>query len=71
MFQANTSSVAPFGQLFRVLKLNIVQEVAFCLALRKSSNIEVASLAYQHLKKRLLDLIQCYLDTGEIPYVVL
>ncbi|XP_077294792.1 CCR4-NOT transcription complex subunit 1 isoform X2 [Arctopsyche grandis] len=61
--KVHKSSVAPFSQLFRVLKLTTVQEVAFCLALRKSSNIEVASLAHQHLKKRLLDLIQCYLDT--------
>ncbi|XP_013184897.1 CCR4-NOT transcription complex subunit 1 isoform X2 [Amyelois transitella] len=51
------------NRLSRLLKLTTAEEVAFSLVLRKnSSKPEIVSLAKQHLKKRFLDLVQCYLD---------
>lgn len=52
-----------FSRLARLYKLTTVQEVAFCLALRNTTKPEIVTLAQQHLRKRFLDLVQCYLDT--------
>ncbi|XP_045510260.1 CCR4-NOT transcription complex subunit 1 isoform X1 [Colias croceus] len=50
-------------RLARLLKLTTAQDVAFSLVLRRhSSKPEIATFAKQHLKKRFLDLVQCYLD---------
>lgn len=52
-------------RLARLLKLTTAQDVAFSLVLRRnSSKPEIATLAKQHLKKRFLDFVQCYLDAG-------
>ncbi|XP_063392578.1 CCR4-NOT transcription complex subunit 1 isoform X1 [Cydia fagiglandana] len=51
------------NRLTRLLKLTTAEDVAFSLILRKnSSKPEIVSLAKQHLKKRFLELVQCYLD---------
>ncbi|XP_046976723.1 CCR4-NOT transcription complex subunit 1 isoform X2 [Vanessa cardui] len=50
-------------RLARLLKLTTAQDVAFSLVLRRnSSKPEIVSLAKNHLKKRFLDFVQCYLD---------
>lgn len=54
------------NRLSRLLKLTTAEDVAFSLVLRRnSSKAEIVSLAKQHLKKRFLDLVQCYLDAGK------
>ncbi|VVC86298.1 unnamed protein product [Leptidea sinapis] len=51
------------ARIARYLKLTTAQDVAFSLVLRRnSSKPEISNLAKQHLKKRFLDLVQCYLD---------
>ncbi|XP_059059892.1 CCR4-NOT transcription complex subunit 1-like isoform X2 [Achroia grisella] len=51
------------NRLSRLLRLTTAEDVAFSLILRRhSSKPEIVSLAKQHLKKRFLDLVQCYLD---------
>ncbi|XP_041987025.1 CCR4-NOT transcription complex subunit 1 [Aricia agestis] len=50
-------------RLTRLLKLTTAQDVAFTLVLRKASTKpDIVTLAKQHLKKRFLDFVQCYLD---------
>lgn len=54
---------ALLNRLSRLLKLTTAEDVAFSLALRRySTKSEIVAVAKQHLKKRFLDLIQCYLD---------
>ncbi|XP_030040329.1 CCR4-NOT transcription complex subunit 1 isoform X2 [Manduca sexta] len=56
-------SNALLNRLSRLLKLTTAEDVAFSLVLRRNSTkSEIVSLAKQHLKKRFLDLVQCYLD---------
>ncbi|CAG4984058.1 unnamed protein product [Parnassius apollo] len=51
------------NRLSRLLKLTTAEDVTFSLVLRRhSSKSEIITLAKQHLKKRFLDLVQCYLD---------
>ncbi|XP_061382387.1 CCR4-NOT transcription complex subunit 1 isoform X1 [Danaus plexippus] len=51
------------SRLARLLKFTTAQDVAFTLVLRRnSSKPDIVSLAKQHLKKRFLDFVQCYLD---------
>ncbi|KAJ2954200.1 hypothetical protein O0L34_g2438 [Tuta absoluta] len=51
------------NRLSRLLKLTTAEDVALSLVLRRnSSKAEIVTLAKQHLKKRFLDLVQCYLD---------
>ncbi|XP_068619927.1 CCR4-NOT transcription complex subunit 1 isoform X4 [Battus philenor] len=51
------------NRLSRLLKLTTAEDVTFSLVLRRySSKPEIVSVAKQHLKKRFLDLVQCYLD---------
>ncbi|XP_072931342.1 CCR4-NOT transcription complex subunit 1 isoform X2 [Epargyreus clarus] len=51
------------SRLSRLLKLTTAEDVAFSLVLKRtSSKPEIVSFAKQHLKKRFLDLVQCYLD---------
>ncbi|GBP76975.1 CCR4-NOT transcription complex subunit 1 [Eumeta japonica] len=50
------------GRLSRLLKLTTAEDVAFSLVLRNSSKPEIVTLAKQHLKKKFLELINCYLD---------
>lgn len=60
-----TLKVGPhfFQQLSKCLRLSLVQEVVFALALRHSSNSEVASLAQAHLRTTVPALVQSYIDT--------
>lgn len=54
-----------FNRLSRLLKLTTAEDVALSLVLRRNSTkTEIVSLSKQHLKKRFLDLVQCYLDAG-------
>ncbi|XP_013136530.1 PREDICTED: CCR4-NOT transcription complex subunit 1 isoform X2 [Papilio polytes] len=51
------------NRLSRLLKLTTAEDVTLSLVLRRySSKTEIAAFAKQHLKKRFLDLVQCYLD---------
>uniref|UniRef100_A0A2A4JSL1 CCR4-NOT transcription complex subunit 1 n=1 Tax=Heliothis virescens TaxID=7102 RepID=A0A2A4JSL1_HELVI len=51
------------NRLSRLLKLTTAEDVALSLVLRRnSSKTEIVNLSKQHLKKRFLDLVQCYLD---------
>ncbi|XP_039763279.1 CCR4-NOT transcription complex subunit 1 isoform X3 [Pararge aegeria] len=51
------------SRIARLLKFTTAQDVAFSLVLRKNSpKPEIVSFAKQHLKKRFLDFVQCYLD---------
>lgn len=50
-------------QLSKCLRLSAVQEVVFAIALRHSSNTEVANLAHAHLKASVPALVQSYIDT--------
>ncbi|KAJ9577751.1 hypothetical protein L9F63_005671, partial [Diploptera punctata] len=52
-----------FSQLSKVLKLTPVQEVAFGLALRHSTNPDTQNFATQFVKQKLPDLIRSYIDT--------
>lgn len=47
----------------KCLRLSAVQEVVFALALRHSSNPEVASLAQAHLRLTVPTLVQSYIET--------
>ncbi|KAJ8969734.1 hypothetical protein NQ317_006395, partial [Molorchus minor] len=60
-----TLKVGPqfYHQLSKCLRLSAVQEVVFALALRHSSNSEVASLAQAHLRASVPALVQSYIDT--------
>ncbi|XP_028158928.1 CCR4-NOT transcription complex subunit 1 isoform X2 [Ostrinia furnacalis] len=51
------------NRLSRLLKFTTAEDVAFSLVLkRNSAKPEIVALTKQHLKKRFLDLVQCYLD---------
>ncbi|CAH0545815.1 unnamed protein product [Brassicogethes aeneus] len=52
-----------FVQLGKCLRLSAVQEVVFALALRHSSNPEVANLAQNHLRQSVPVLVQSYIDS--------
>lgn len=47
----------------KCLRLSAVQEVVFAIALRHSSNTEVANLANAHLRASVPALVQSYIDT--------
>lgn len=64
-FQVLKPSNTLLNRLSRLLKLTTAEDVTFSLVLRRhSSKPEIVSIAKQHLKKRFLDLVQCYLDAG-------
>lgn len=52
-----------FQQLSKCLRLTVVQEVLFALALRHSVDSEVAAVAEAHLRTVLPALVQSYVDT--------
>lgn len=60
-----TLKVGPqfFHQLSKCLRLSAVQEVVFAIALRHSSNPEIANLAQAHLRASVPALVQSYIDT--------
>ncbi|KAJ8915845.1 hypothetical protein NQ315_004658 [Exocentrus adspersus] len=60
-----TLKVGPqfFHQLSKCLRLSAVQEVVFGIALRHSSNTEIANLAQAHLRSTVPILVQSYIDT--------
>ncbi|XP_044732731.1 CCR4-NOT transcription complex subunit 1 isoform X2 [Chrysoperla carnea] len=55
--------IQSFQQLSRILRLSAVQEVAIALALKHSSNSEIANCATVYVRNRLPPLVQSYLDT--------
>lgn len=66
IFQILKPTNTLLNRLSRLLKLTTAEDVAFSLVLRRnSSKPEIVSVAKQHLKKRFLDLVQCYLDAGK------
>lgn len=52
-----------FQQLSKCLRLTVVQEVLFALALRHSVDSEIAAVAETHLRTVLPALVQSYVDT--------
>jgi len=59
-----SSSNEYFTLLCKLFKLNHAQELVFALALQNSTHIELQTLAYNHIQKRLPELIQTIIESG-------
>lgn len=65
MFQFLKPSNALLNRLSKFLKLTTSEDVALSLFLKNSTKTELVNQAKQHLKRRFLTFIHCYLDAGK------